>query len=494
MTTGTRVFRRMMRTKLATLVLVIPLALGATSVQAALPGVITEYNGKTAGENPFGISAGRDGNLWFTEFASGGFNSQVAMITTSGVITEFPLPQATAEPNGITAGPASTDPNSMWFTENSRVGRIATCPTSTPCAHPITETLVPSAPSQLEGIAAGRDGFVWFTEFAFDAHKIGKINPATFAVTEFPALATGPYGITAGPIATDPNSMWFTEFACSVTPGCSGNSPNKIGRIGTSGPTNGVITEFNVNPLNSRIFGIASGPDGNLWFTENDANRIGRITPTGAITEFVLPPGGGGGPVDIAAGADGNMWFAAGNFIGRISPTTGIVTEFPIPTPNAGAFGITPGPDGNIWFTEEMANKIGTITTGAIPPPTPGCAVDITNGGWIIASNGDKSTFGGNAMVDSAGNVSGQEQYQDLGPASPMNVHSINVLSIVCASNFQSASIFGTATINGSGSFDYRIDVKDLDSLGLPDHYRMTLSTGYDSGDQPLGGGNITIH
>jgi hypothetical protein len=141
-----------------------------------------------------------------------------------------------------------------------------------------------------------------------------------------------------------------------------------------------------------------------------------------------------------------------------------------------------------------VAEKIGTITTGAIPPPTPGCAVDITNGGWIIASNGDKSSFGGNASVNSAGNVSGQEQYQDLGPANPMNVHSITVLSIVCASNFQSASIFGTATINGSGSFDFRIDVKDLDSLGLPDHYRMTLSTGYDSGDQPLGGGNVTIH
>jgi hypothetical protein len=360
------------------------------------------------------------------------------------------------------------------------------------CPHPIIETPVPTT-SELHGIAAGPDGFVWFTELQ-GANKIGKINPATFAVTEFPALSTGPYGITAGPSATDPNSMWFTEFSCSTTPGCTGSSPNKIGRIGTSGPTSGAITEYNVNPLNSRIFGITSGPDGNLWFTENDANKIGRITPLGGIKEFLLPPGGGGGPVDIAAGADGNLWFAAGNFIGRISPSTGIVTEFPIPTPNAGAWGITPGPDANLWFTESTANKIGTITTGAIPPPTPGCTVDITNGGWIIASNRDKSTFGGNATVDSAGNVSGQEQYQDLGPANPMNVHSITVLSIVCASNFQSASIFGTATINGSGSFDFRIDVKDLDNLGLPDHYRMTLSTGYDSGDQPLGGGNVTIH
>jgi hypothetical protein len=75
-----------------------------------------------------------------------------------------------------------------------------------------------------------------------------------------------------------------------------------------------------------------------------------------------------------------------------------------------------------------------------------------------------------------------------------MDVHSTNVLTIVCASNFQSASIFGTAHVNGSGSVDYRIDVKDLDRRGMRDHYRITLSNGYDSGDQPLGGGNVTIH
>ena len=27
-------------------------------------------------------------------------------------------------------------------------------------------------------------------------------------------------------------------------------------------------------------------PDGNLWFTEEDGNKIGRITPAGTIAEF----------------------------------------------------------------------------------------------------------------------------------------------------------------------------------------------------------------
>src|SRR4051812_37018865 len=35
--------------------------------------------------------------------------------------------------------------------------------------------------------------------------------------------------------------------------------------------------------------GITTGPDGNLWFAESGAGRIGRMTPSGALTEFDLP-------------------------------------------------------------------------------------------------------------------------------------------------------------------------------------------------------------
>ena len=36
-------------------------------------------------------------------------------------------------------------------------------------------------------------------------------------------------------------------------------------------------------PTNTRVHGIAAGPDGSLWFTESNANNIGRIT-TGPCT------------------------------------------------------------------------------------------------------------------------------------------------------------------------------------------------------------------
>ena len=77
---------------------------------------------------------------------------------------------------------------------------------------------------------------------------------------------------------------------------------------------------------------ITAGPDGNLWFTEEGANKIGRITPSGRITEFPIPTASSG-PDGITAGPDGNLWFTEGaaNKIGRITPT-GAITEFPIPT------------------------------------------------------------------------------------------------------------------------------------------------------------------
>jgi hypothetical protein len=124
-----------------------------------------------------------------------------------------------------------------------------------------------------------------------------------------------------------------------------------------------------------------------------------------------------------------------------------------------------------------------------IPASTEGCKV--TYGGRITAANGDKATFGGNAKAEG---LKGQEEYQDHGPAANLNVHSIDVRAVTCSRDGTQASIFGTATVNGGGSFDYRIDLKDLGEPGSSDTYRIRLSNGYDSGMKVLSGGNVQLH
>ena len=117
------------------------------------------------------------------------------------------------------------------------------------------------------------------------------------------------------------------------------------------------FTEYPIPTAPSGAEGITSGPDGNLWFTEWDGNKIGRITPTGSITEYPTPTPNG--PQGITSGPDGNIWFTEqfGSKIGFIG-TDGSIVEYPIPTANSYPEGITSGPDGNVWFAEMGGNKI----------------------------------------------------------------------------------------------------------------------------------------
>jgi len=163
------------------------------------------------------------------------------------------------------------------------------------------------------------------------------------------------------------------------------------------------LTDFQI-PLVRYIApgGIATGSDGNLWFTENAAGRIGRMTPAGVLTEYALPtvpppagsPAGTAGtmphPTAITAGPDGALWFTVvPGEIGRIT-TAGVVTEFALPAvpppagsaPGTASTPVTPtaiaaGPDGALWFTG-VPGEVGRISmTGVvtefavpeIPPP-----------------------------------------------------------------------------------------------------------------------------
>ena len=100
--------------------------------------------------------------------------------------------------------------------------------------------------------------------------------------------------------------------AAHPTPGASPSS-------GDANPA--TILEYAIPTVNSGPWSITSGSDGALWFTESAAGKIGRVTSSGAFTEYTIP--GGWDPGYIAAGADGALWFTEyyGNAIGRITTT-----------------------------------------------------------------------------------------------------------------------------------------------------------------------------
>jgi hypothetical protein len=157
---------------------------------------------------------------------------------------------------------------------------------------------------------------------------------------------------------------------------------------------------------------------------------------------------------------------------------------------------ITAYADTNGNTMQDVGEPSGAATkTWTLPTSTSLCQVTVTQGGWIIAKNGDRANFGGNAQVSADGStVQGQEEYQDQGPAQPMNIHSIQLTATTCTSDMTAATIFGTATIDGAGTHTFRIDVTDDGSPGTNDSYGIILDTGYASGQKTLQGGNVTIH
>jgi streptogramin lyase len=205
-------------------------------------------------------------------------------------------------------------------------------------------------------ITAGPDGKLWFAEY--DVNRVASIT-TTGTVTEFPTSGTNPNAITAGP----DGNIWFTEL-----------NGNMIGKITPSG----TLTEYPVPTSTSNPSGITTGPDGNIWFTEWGADKIGVFNPNspGIITEYLLPanalpPGPPGtsnsGPQSITVGPDGNLWFTETNNdkIGKINPTTGAITEYAVPT-GSYPFAIVAGLDGNLWFTELHRDNIGRITPSGL--------------------------------------------------------------------------------------------------------------------------------
>ena len=318
------------------------LVLGCSTIALAqfAPSII-EYSTPTASSTPYGITAGADGALWFTEPGT----NKIGRITTTGTITEFTIPTPNSYPLAIAAGADGA----LWFTENltNKIGRITT-------AGVFTEYITPTFNSQNFSIAAGPDGALWFAEYG--SNQIGRITTAGI-VTEYsiPTQSSHPTGIIAG----SDGALWFTEF-----------TGNKIGRITTVG----TFTEYSVPSASSAPETIAAGPDGALWFTESGSGSIGRATTLGAITEYPIPTKSGK-PIGITSGPDGALWYTeyTGNKIGQIT-VSGVATDFiALPTSNSVPWGIALGPDGALWLTESNAGKIARalpFTCGLTFAPT----------------------------------------------------------------------------------------------------------------------------
>jgi RHS repeat-associated protein len=295
---------------------------------------------------PWGITSGPDGNLWYT--IQGG-TPQIGKMTTAGAAQEYTPTSQTIYPLYISPGPD----RGLWFTAiNYSTGQNTIGDLS----------LDGSTLAQYGVSGAGNPGGIvlspdqknlWYSGVGFSGgvgtSYVGKMAvDGTYTQIATPTNSSSMGGIVVGP----DGNIWFTE------PGA-----NKIGKVNLSGSfTSSSFTEYTVPTSGASPYWIAADRNGALWFTESGTNKIGRITTAGLVTNEYSIPTANSAPHGITLGPDGSFWFteSATDQIGRIT-TAGTVTEYGGLTSGAMPESITVGSDRNLWFTEPGANQIGTF-------------------------------------------------------------------------------------------------------------------------------------
>ncbi|HSX15676.1 MAG TPA: malectin domain-containing carbohydrate-binding protein [Candidatus Saccharimonadales bacterium] len=182
------------------------------------------------------------------------------------------------------------------------------------------------------------DGNVWFSEYLNDS--LARVTPNGI-ITEF-SIGQGHVETLA---ADGSGNIWFS-------PGSS----KRLGKMTTSGATTMYTLPTTTDPRS-----VTTTPNGDVWFTEFGAGKIGRFVPsTSTFTEYAVA-GAAGYP---ASDQQGNVWFTdnTGNNIIKVNPDGSVAATYFIGT-NSFLNRMAADPSGNIWFTETTVGKLGRLST-----------------------------------------------------------------------------------------------------------------------------------
>ena len=152
------------------------------------------------------------------------------------------------------------------------------------------------------------------------------------------------------PAVAPDGSLWFTAM-----------NVNKLGRLDEK---TGTVEEFPLDIANSGPHGLIADAEGNIWFTANTGGYIGKLNPvTREMAHFMMPDGRARDPHTAVFDQKGMLWFTvqSGNFVGRLDPASGEVVLQRPPTPAAAPYGIAVNAEGVPFFCEFGTNKIGRI-------------------------------------------------------------------------------------------------------------------------------------
>jgi virginiamycin B lyase len=219
---------------------------------------------------PHGLGVGPDGRtIWFTGKATG----TVGRIAADGTLSVFALPTPGSTPIYIRAGPDGA----MWVTELTgnqiaRVngqGKVSEYPIPTPYSRPIAIVPDPKAAA------------MWFSEEAgSNVARIGMDG----RIVEYAVPRAHPNQILAGLAFDQDGNLWVQQYVDHNRPAPAGiDRIVRIDKAGLAGDPGGLKPEhFTFYPVPTRdtvMHRIVGGPGESLWFTEMNADKVGRLVP-----------------------------------------------------------------------------------------------------------------------------------------------------------------------------------------------------------------------
>jgi len=194
----------------------------------------------------------------------------------------------------------------------------------------------------------------------------GTLTTGGFATTA-PTGALQEYDVPSGShphdvaVAAD-GTVWYTA--------------QNAGKLGHLDPTSGHIDEIELGD-GSAPHGVIVGPDGAPWITDGGLNAIVRVDPsTSDVRRFPLPDDRPFTNLNTAVfDRSGTLWFTGQSGIyGRVTPGSGRVDVFDAPN-GRGPYGITVTPDGGVYYASLAGSYMGRIDTSTgeatvLRPPT----------------------------------------------------------------------------------------------------------------------------
>ena len=206
---------------------------------------------------------------------------------------------------------------------------------------PVLQEFPVPAGSRPHDVAPAPDGSVWYT--AQNQGALGRLDPATGETRHIPlGRGSAPHGVIVGP----DGMPWITDSGL-----------NAIVRV------NPATDEVRIFPLpdgtaNGNLNTATFDGDGVLWFTGQNG-IYGRLDPAvGEVKVFSAPRGRG--PYGIATTPDGSVYYAslAGSYVGYIEPESAQVTVLEPPTAGQGARRVWSDSGGRLWISEWNGGKL----------------------------------------------------------------------------------------------------------------------------------------